>query len=174
MLLPRDIHFIYLYPNNAYYRRIVVLLYEEIAMPFVIGSLIIGGFALGGSIYAADQAKKQANKARSEARAQTAAMSVQAAKQLSVQQEQAKVARERLNFEIGQSSESRSRVEQETARTAQQLEEQQRIMAEEESNRMRQLRRGGFRSLLSQERVNPEAGLGSFGSSTLGSGTGLR
>lgn len=143
-------------------------------MPFIIGSLIIGGLALGGSIYTADQARKQAGKARSEARAQTAAMSVQAAKQLSVQQEQAKIARERLNFEIGQSSESRSRVEQETARTAQQLEEQQRIMAEEESNRMRQLRRGGFRSLLSQERVNPEAGLGSFGSSTLGSGTGLR
>jgi hypothetical protein len=53
------------------------------------------------------------------------------------------------------------------------LETQQREYAEEESNRMRQMRRGGVRSLLSQERLTPELGLGSYGSSTFGTGVGL-
>jgi uncharacterized protein HemX len=149
-------------------------MYEEIAMPFIVGSLIVGGLALAGSVYTAEQARKQAGAARSQAQRQAAAASEQASKQLAIQQRQAKIARERLNFEIGQSSENRARVEQEAQRTAQQLEEQQREMAEEESKRMRQLRRGGYRSLLSQERVNPEAGLGEFGSQTLGTGTNLQ
>lgn len=143
-------------------------------MPFVIGSIIVAGAALAGSVYTAEQARKQAGAARNQARQQQMAAQAQASKQLAVQQRQAKIARERLNFEIGQSSENRTRVEQEAKRTAQQLEEQQREMAEEESKRMRQLRRGGFRSLLSQERVNPEAGLGEFGSQTLGTGTNLQ
>jgi hypothetical protein len=57
---------------------------------------------------------------------------------------------------------------------AQELETQQRQFAEEEANRMRQMRRGGMRSLLSQERLNPELGLGAYDAQTFGAGTSLQ
>lgn len=137
-------------------------------MPFV--ALAV----LGASFYTANRQAGIASRARQDAQRQAAATAEQATQQLNAQRDQAKVARDRLNFEIGKTSEERATVERQASEAAQTLEQQQRMMAEEESNRMRQMRRGGFRSLLSQERANPEAGLGSFGGSTLGSGTSLR
>lgn len=137
-------------------------------MPFV--ALAV----LGASFYTANMQAGIASRARQDAQRQAAATADMATQQLAAQREQAKIASDRLNFEIEKTSGERAEVEKQAAETAQRLEEQQRTMAEEESNRMRQLRRGGFRSLLSQDRLNPEAGLGSFGGSTLGRGTGLR
>lgn len=137
-------------------------------MPFV--ALAV----LGASFYTANKQAGIASRARQDAQRQAAATADMASQQLTAQRDQAKIARDRLNFEIEKTSGERAEVEKQAANTAQRLEEQQRSMAEEESNRMRQMRRGGFRALLSQDRINPEAGLGNFGGSTLGRGTGLR
>lgn len=143
-------------------------------MPFIIGAAILGGLTLAGSVYTSEQARKQASKARSEASRQAAATSQQAAAQLAEQRKQSQIAQERLSFEVNQSAQQRAQMEKQAQEAAQTLEGQQREMAEAEANRMRQLRRGGFRSLLSQERLSPEAGLGTYGSGSLGSGTNVR
>jgi hypothetical protein len=128
---------------------------------------------LGASVYTANQQSASAAKAREQASRQATQASQAAERQIAAQREAAQVARERLNFEVGQSAEERARLEQQSQRMAQDLETQQREMAEAESTRMRQMRRGGFRSLLSQERLTPEAGLGSYDSGMLGMGTSL-
>jgi DNA polymerase elongation subunit (family B) len=96
-----------------------------------------------------------------------------AQQQIAAQREQSQVARDTLAFQVSKTSEERAKVEAEAKKMALDLETQQREYAETESNRMRQMRRGGVRSLLSQERLTPELGLGSYGSSTFGTGVGL-
>jgi hypothetical protein len=64
-------------------------------------------------------------------------------------------------------------VDAEAKKMALDLETQQREYAETESNRMRQMRRGGVRSLLSQERLTPELGLGNYSTGSFGAGVGL-
>ena len=129
---------------------------------------------LGASIYTANRQSAAASAARADAQRQATAASQQAQQQIAAQREQATVARDRLSFEIGRTAEDRARVESEAQRMAQELETQQRQFAEEEANRMRQMRRGGMRSLLSQERLNPELGLGAYDAQTFGAGTSLQ
>jgi len=128
---------------------------------------------LGASIYTANRQASAASAARADANRQATRAAQQVERQIAAQRQGARTAQERLNFEIGQASEQRAQLEQNAQQMAQDLQTQQREMAEAESNRMRQMRRGGRRSLLSQERLNPEAGLGDFGSAQLGSGASL-
>jgi predicted nucleic acid-binding Zn-ribbon protein len=128
---------------------------------------------LGGSIYSADVARKESKKARAQAEQQSAAASEMAGKQLSIQQEQARTARERLDFEISRSASDRARLETETKKMAEDLEAQQRKLAQEESARMSAARRGGRRSLLSQERLTPELGVSGYDQINLGAGVSM-
>ena len=107
---------------------------------------------LGAAIYTTNRQAAAASRAREDAQRQATIAGQQAEKQIAAQREQASIARERLQFEIGRTAEDRARVESEAAKMAQDLETQQRQFAESEATRMRQLRRGGTRSLLSQER----------------------
>ena len=128
---------------------------------------------LGAAIYTTRQQQISAGRARDESMRQATKASELVEKQIIAQQEQAKVGRDQLNFQIQKTSEERAKVDAEAKKMALELETQKREYAEEESTRMRQMRRGGVRSLLSQERLTPELGLGNYSTGTLGSGTGL-
>jgi chromosome segregation ATPase len=128
---------------------------------------------LGAAIFTSSQQRAAASRARDDANRQATAAAQMAERQIMAQQEQAKVAREQLSFQVGRASEERAKVEAEAAKMAKDLETQQREYAETEANRMRQMRRGGVRSLLSQERLTPELGLGSYDATMFGAGTGL-
>jgi hypothetical protein len=128
---------------------------------------------LGAAIYTTNQQRAAANRARDDATRQATQAANMAQQQIAAQREQSQVARESLAFQVGKAGEERARVDAEAKKMALDLETQQREYAESESNRMRQMRRGGVRSLLSQERLTPELGLGSYGSSTFGTGVGL-
>ena len=125
---------------------------------------------LGGAAYQSNQARKEASRARQQAQAESARASQAATQQLQAQQEQARIARERLNFEIGKSAEDRTRLEEQAKSMSEQLQAEQRKMAEEESRRMQAARRGGRRALLSGEPLNPELGLGTYEEMALGAG----
>jgi predicted nucleic acid-binding Zn-ribbon protein len=142
----------------------IKLILLEAHMPWIAAALI------GSSIYQADVAKKESKKARAQAQQQATAASQMASQQLSAQQEQAKIARERLDFEISRSSADRARLESESKKMAEEIEAQQRKLAQEESARMSAARRGGRRSLLSQERLTPELGVSGYDQINLGSG----
>jgi DNA anti-recombination protein RmuC len=129
---------------------------------------------LGVGIYTANRQAAAASAARADANRQATAASQQAEKQIAAQREAANTARDRLSFEINQSAADRARVEGEAQKMATDLETQQRQYAEEEAKRMTQMRRGGMRALLSQERLNPELGLGSYDASTFGAGMSLQ
>jgi hypothetical protein len=128
---------------------------------------------LGAAIYTTRQQQISAGRARDESMRQATKASALVEKQIAAQQEQAKVGRDQLNFQIKKTSEERAKVDAEAKKMALELETQKREYAEEESTRMRQMRRGGVRSLLSQERLTPELGLGNYSTGTFGSGTGL-
>jgi hypothetical protein len=128
---------------------------------------------LGAALYTTNQQRVAASRARDDANRQATQAANMAQQQIAAQREQSQVARESLAFQVGKTSEERAKVEAEAKKMALDLETQQREYAETESNRMRQMRRGGVRSLLSQERLTPELGLGSYGSSTFGTGVGL-
>jgi cell division protein FtsI/penicillin-binding protein 2 len=136
-------------------------------MPFIALATI------GAALYTTNRQAAAASAARGEAQRQATTAAQQAERQIAAQREQANVARDRLQFEIGRTAEDRARVESEAAKMAQDLETQQRQFAETEANRMRQMRRGGVRSLLSQERLAPELGLGTYDAGTFGSGINL-
>lgn len=144
-------------------------------MPFIAIATLAAG------IYAANRQSAAASAARDDARKQAIRAADMAEKQMAAQREQSQIAREqseiarqRLQFEIGRTAEDRARVESEAAKMAQDLETQQRQYAEQEAQRMRQLRRGGVRSLLSQERLAPELGLGTYDTGTFGAGVSLQ
>jgi hypothetical protein len=87
-------------------------------------------------------------------------------RQVAAQQEQARVARQRLEADTARAAEERSRFEQERAKLeadakkrAEELEGARRESAMRESSRMTAARRGGRRMLLSQARLSPELGL---------------
>ena len=128
---------------------------------------------LGAALYTTSQQRVAASRARDDANRQATQAANMAQQQIAAQREQSQVARETLAFQVGKTSEERAKVEAEAKKMALDLETQQREYAEAESNRMRQMRRGGVRSLLSQERLTPELGLGAYDASTFGSGIGL-
>lgn len=132
-------------------------------MPFIAFAV------LGASAYQAQQQRKAADSARSEAARQATAAAQMAEQQLAVQREQASIARERLNTEVSKNSEERARLDSQAKKMADDLEAQQREYAEQEAQRMRAARRGGRRALLSDARMNPELGVGGEGDQ-LGSG----
>jgi len=147
-------------------------------MPFIAIATLI---AAGASIYGTTRQEAAASKAREESRKQAKEASLMAEKQIAAQREQAAIARQqsdtarqRLQFEIGRAAEDKARLESDATKMAQDLETQQRQFAEQEATRMRQLRRGGVRSLLSQERLAPELGLGTYDSGTFGAGVSLQ
>lgn len=117
---------------------------------------------LGGSVYQANEQRKAARSARNLAKAEAAQTYQTQQQQLAVQREQAGIARERLDYEMQKSREDRAKLDAEAKKIADELEAEQRKMAKEESSRMSALRRGGRRSLLSQERLNPELGLTAY------------
>ena len=129
---------------------------------------------LGASIYTANRQSAAASAARRDAQTQATQAASMAKSQLAEQRRQSQIAQERLGFEIGRAAEDRARVQEEAQRMAQQLEDEQRRFAEEEATRMQQMRRGGMRALLSQERLSPEMGLGSYEGGTFGAGVGLQ
>lgn len=116
----------------------------------------------GASLYQAEQTRKASRQARNTAREQAALTAQTASQQLAIQREQANTARERLDFEMAKSREDRAKLEADSKKIADELEAEQRKMAKEEASRMSAMRRGGRRSLLSQERLNPELGLTSY------------
>lgn len=128
---------------------------------------------LGAALYTTSQQRAAASRARDDATRQATQAAAMAEKQIAAQREQSQVARETLAFQVGKTSEERAKVDAEAKKMALDLETQQREYAETESNRMRQMRRGGVRSLLSQERLTPELGLGTYNAGTFGSGVGL-
>lgn len=147
-------------------------------MPFIAIATLI---AAGASIYGTTRQEAAASEARKQAAKQAREAAAMADKQIAAQREQtaiarqqSDIARQRLQFEIGRAAEDKARVEAEAAKMAQDLETQQRQYAEQEAQRMRQLRRGGVRSLLSQERLAPELGLGNYDTSTFGAGVSLQ
>ena len=144
-------------------------------MPFIALATLAAG------IYTANKQSAAASQARSDARKQATKAAEMAEQQIAAQREQSNIARQqsetarqRLQFEIGRAAEDKARVESEAAKMAQDLETQQRQYAEQEATRMRQLRRGGVRSLLSQERLAPELGLGNYDAGTFGAGVSLQ
>lgn len=147
-------------------------------MPFIAIATLI---AAGASIYGTTRQEAAASAARKDAAKQARQAAEMADRQIAAQREQANIARQqsetarqRLQFEIGRAAEDKARVESEATKMAQDLEAQQRKYAEDEANRMRQLRRGGVRSLLSQERLAPELGLGNYDTGTFGAGVSLQ
>ena len=94
-------------------------------------------------------------------------------RQTKAQQEQSRIAAQRLEqekqqFAAQQSAyqqqqasyeQERAKLQAETAAKAAELEAERRTIAEKESARMRAARRGGTRSLLSEARLSPELGL---------------
>jgi lipoprotein-anchoring transpeptidase ErfK/SrfK len=136
----------------------------EVIMPFWIAAAI-----LGGSVYQATEASKAASKARNASAAEARKASVQMQEQISAQQEQAKVARERLASETAKYSEQKASLEAEAKATAATLEAERRKLGEEESSKLRARVRSGRRALLSDVRINPEMGvLGADSTGTLG------
>lgn len=121
-----------------------------------------GWILAGASVYQADQQRRAARDARQLARTQAAQTYQVQQQQLAAQREQAGIARERLDYEMAKSREDRARLDAEAKKIADELEAEQRKMAKEESSRMSAARRGGRRSLLSQERLNPELGLAAY------------
>lgn len=128
---------------------------------------------LGAAIYTTRQQQISAGRARDESMRQATKASALVEKQIAAQQEQARIGREQLSFQIKKTAEERAKVDADAKKMALDLETQKRESAEMESNRMRQMRRGGVRSLLSQERLSPELGIGNYNTGTLGSGFGL-
>lgn len=128
---------------------------------------------LGAALYTTSQQRAAASRARDDATRQATQAAAMAEKQIAAQREQSQVARETLAFQVGKTAEERAKVDAEAKKMALDLETQQREYAETEANRMRQMRRGGVRSLLSQERLTPELGLGSYDANTFGSGVSL-
>ena len=117
---------------------------------------------LGGSVYQANEQRRAARSAQRQAQEQVAQTYQVQQQQMAAQREQAGIARERLDYEMGKSREDRARLDAEAKKIADELEAEQRKMAKEESSRMSAARRGGRRSLLSQERLNPELGLTAY------------
>lgn len=113
-----------------------------------------------GSAYQANQQRKAADSARADAARESTKAAQMAEQQLAVQREQASIARERLNAEVGKNAEERARLDTQAKKMADDLEAQQREYAEQESQRLKIARRGGRRSLLSDQRLNSELGIG--------------
>ena len=119
----------------------------------------IAAAILAGSTYQANEARKSARKAREVATQEAAAAQTAADAQLLEQQKQTSIAKERLSAETARYAEQKSAMEKEAVRIAGQLEEERRMMGQEESSKMRARIRGGRRALLSEERLNPEMGV---------------
>lgn len=128
---------------------------------------------LGAALYTTSQQRAAASRARDDATRQATQAASMAERQIAAQREQSQVARDSLAFQVERTSADRAKVEADAQKMAKDLEVQQREFAETEANRMRQMRRGGVRSLLSQERLTPELGLGSYDANTFGSGVSL-
>lgn len=122
-------------------------------------AIFIAGAMLLGSAYQASEARKSARAARAVAEREAAILEQQTRAQIEAQQETANLARERLSTEKAKYEEQKAAMEKESTRIAQELEAERRKMGEQESSKMRARIRGGKRSLLSEERLNPEVGL---------------
>lgn len=117
---------------------------------------------LGGSAYQASEARKTARAARQQAQTQAAQTFQVQQQQIAAQREQAGIARQRLDYDMAKSREDRARLDSQAKKIADELEAEQRKLAAQESSRMSAMRRGGRRSLISQERLNPELGLTAY------------
>jgi membrane protein involved in colicin uptake len=123
-------------------------------MPFI--ALAI----LGGTLYQANQQRQAANAARDEASRANAIAAQQMQAQVAAQQQQADIARRTLDVQIARNAEEKSRLEAEAKKAADEIDAERRKMGEAEAARLKSLRRSGYRSLLSEARLNPELGLG--------------
>lgn len=133
-------------------------------MPFIAGALLVG------SVYQANQQKKAMEQARMEAARQNAMASKQAEVTAAAQRESNELARQKLTFEIEKNKEDKAKLEAEAKKISDELEAENRTLAEQEMTRIKNMRRTGSRALLSDTRLNPELGLGG-GTDSFGAGT---
>jgi hypothetical protein len=123
-------------------------------MPFWISMAV-----LGGTLYQADVARRNAKDAERAAQREAKIVQEQTEQQIAIQQEQSNIAKERLEAETAKYAEQKATMEAEAARISKELEDERRRMGAEESSKMRARIRGGQRALLSSQRLNPETGL---------------
>jgi chromosome segregation ATPase len=125
---------------------------------------------LGGSYYQANQQRKAMEQSRMEAARQNAVATQQMEAQIGAQREQAAVARQRLEYDIAKNANEKAALESSAKKAADELDAERRSMGEQESARMKAMRRSS-RSLLSDSRLSPELGLGgsedSFGAGVM-------
>jgi hypothetical protein len=130
------------------------------------GAQVGAGVDVARATYsAAETAKEESQAARAQAAAESAAAISAMESQAEAQRQQAEVARQRLEAEAARAAEEKLKLEEEAKRRTEELEAAQREMSERESARLRASRRSGRRSLLSQQRLSPELGLNSGGTS---------
>ena len=130
------------------------------------GAKIGAGVDVARATYsAAETAERESQAARAQAATESAAAVSAMESQAAAQREQAAVARQRLEAETARAAEEKLKLEEEAKRRTEELEAAQREMGERESSRLRASRRSGRRSLLSQQRLSPELGLNSGGTS---------
>jgi flagellar biosynthesis GTPase FlhF len=130
------------------------------------GAKIGAGVDVARATYsAAETAERESQAARAQAATESAAAVSAMESQAAAQREQAVVARQRLEAETARAAEEKLKLEEEAKRRTEELEAAQREMSERESSRLRASRRSGRRSLLSQQRLSPELGLNSGGTS---------
>lgn len=127
---------------------------------------------LGGAAYQAKQQKRAADAARAEAARANAAAIRQAETTAAAQRETNEIARQRLTFEMTKNQEEKAKLEAESKKMADQIEAENKAIAEQEMTRIKNMRRYGSRALLSDTRLNPELGLGG-GNDSFGSGMSL-
>ena len=128
-------------------------------------ALYLAGAMLLGSAYQAKTARDMAKDARRAAERESAILERQTQQQIEIQQEQSKIAKDRLATETARYAEQKSTMEKESQRIASELDAERRRLGQEESSKMKARIRGGKRALLSDERLTPELGM-------LGAGTG--
>jgi chromosome segregation ATPase len=119
---------------------------------------------LGGSYYQANQQRKAMEQARMQSAQANAVATQQMEAQIGAQREQAAVARQRLEYDIAKNATEKAELESSAKKAADELDAERRSMGEQESARMKAMRRSS-RSLLSESRLSPELGLGGGGDS---------
>jgi|LauGreDrversion4_2_1035121.scaffolds.fasta_scaffold1161094_1 chromosome segregation ATPase len=119
---------------------------------------------LGGSYYQANQQRKAMEQARMQSAQANAVATQQMEAQIGAQREQAAVARQRLEYDIAKNATEKAALESSAKKAADELDAERRSMGEQESARMKAMRRSS-RSLLSESRLSPELGLGGGGDS---------
>jgi hypothetical protein len=129
---------------------------------------------IGTSLYSSNEARKARGEAEKQQRQALAAQETQAAamrgevakqtaeyaKQSASLQQQANLAKEQFAASQSQYAESKLAMDAKAREVQASVDEERRKAAAQEASALKARTRGGRRSLLSQERINPELGIG--------------